>query len=229
MQFWVLFDLRPESHRWWHPYVLSPIWFFICQSFYHWNWDSLGKYYIFNPPKNSSREKSLFGEVRREDRGWGWMGRKYEWQLTDFHKMLKSSVGFIGFVQGPPCGVLEGSGRVQSGIWPQLFPSCYHHWPQCTAPTTNLKQIKKKERTFRQGRKSYVDMIKYACRRYLPGQIKEMFRSGRSSQPRRQVYLSTPQGLHTGPEADAVWTCSPIFLGCLQVHVWPCVNARNRV
>lgn len=69
-------------------------------------------------------KKSLFGEVRRSS---GVGGGDVNDSLLIF---TRCSVGCTGFVQGPPCGVLEGSGRVQSGIWPQLFRSCYHHWPQ---------------------------------------------------------------------------------------------------
>lgn len=72
---------------------------------------------FFEPPKFVFGEKGLSGEARRDEGGrGGWMGGKYERRLVDFYKMPKRSVGFIGFIQIPPCGVFEGSGRVQSGI-----------------------------------------------------------------------------------------------------------------
>lgn len=236
MQFWVLFDLRPKSHRWWHPYAASRIWFFICQSFYPWNWDSLVKYYIFTPPKILLGEKSVFGEVRREERGRGWMGRKYEWQLADFHKMLKSSVGFIGFVQGPPCSVSEGSGRIQSGIWPLHIT------------ISKLKQIKKERQTIVSS-SCYAESVKenvetgekelcwydITCARwqYLPwlntGNVQvcgALLSLGiRYTCPPLKVSTQGLKLMLSGPAAP----CAVIFLGCLQAHVWPCVNGKNRV
>lgn len=193
MQFWVLFDLRPESHRWWHPYAVSPIWFFICQSFYHWNWDSLGKYYIFNPPKNSSRgKKSLWGSEERRQRSRVdgqeiWMTA--HWFSQDAEKLS----GLYWIRSRSPMWCVGG---VRKGpIW-DLTPAIPLMLPPLTTmhlTTSKLKQIKKKKENIETGEKElcWYD-IKCACWRYLPGQIKEMFRSGRSSQPRRQVYLSTP-------------------------------------
>lgn len=102
--------------------------------------------HFHSPPQKILLGKKVclgkWGEKREVEGGWG--GNVNDSLLI----FTRCSLGFTGFVQGPPCGVLKGSGRVQSGIWPQLFRSCYHHWPQCT--TSKLKQIlKKRERRLR--------------------------------------------------------------------------------
>lgn len=187
MQFWVLFDLRLKSHGWWHPYAVSRIWFFICQSFYHWNWDSLGKHYIFTPPKKFFwGTKSLWGSEDRRERSrvdggemWMtacWFSQGAHWALLDSFKVPR-----VVCWRGQ-----EGSNLGSDPSYSAHVTTTDHNAIHMT--TSKLKQIPKNRETIVSLRcdaesiKTRWESLmltwhKSACWWDLPGQIKGIFGS----------------------------------------------------